>query len=60
MNAIFARVWRRWLHDPFSGKQCTVVRVRGWNACTYDSPGGGRYGVEFLGPPWQKQIEDGP
>ena len=55
MRFLFSVIWQRWLYHEFTGKQCRVVKVVGWNRCVYDTPTGDRVRAEFMGMPWAKR-----
>lgn len=52
VRRVFGWIWRRWLFDEHTGRQCRVFRVTGWHSCLYDTPSGTRVRATFLVLPW--------
>lgn len=52
MIMIFSFIWKYWLYDSFTRKQCKVIQITGWNSCLLDSPSSGRQRRTFIGMPW--------
>ena len=45
---LFTQLWAHRLTDDWTGKPCTVVRIKGWRKALVRTPGGNRYTVEWL------------
>jgi nicotinamide mononucleotide transporter len=47
LNWIFSKIWKNRLKDTHTGKQCTVIKVRGWRTALIDTPSGQRISSTF-------------